>query len=209
MAGVKKDFFGILLLIIFISGLLKAYILPEIAMLIGREFIWIPDWVSALPSGHFIVIFQGIIPFVGVLDFFIRGGRLEKRKPKIFHILFGILLVIGGFLAVFERIFIRKDPPIQVFSTLSDTLPSGLSFGLLIPFYKLEKERRLLLFLSSIAFFYLTVPVVATVKILNPTLKGLPTYESPFWLDAWFWSDMIVNVGVGVFVFVSLFKKRL
>jgi len=71
----------------------------------------------------------------------------------------------------------------------------------------LEKEKKLLLFLLPFAFFYTTVPLAAAIKILNLSLSGLPTYEAPFYLGAWFWSDMIVNLGVGLFIFWGYFKR--
>ncbi|MCD6590919.1 MAG: hypothetical protein J7K72_03015 [Candidatus Aenigmarchaeota archaeon] len=203
----RKKLFEVTLWVIFLAGLLKAYVLPEIALLVGKEFIWIPDWVSAPYSGHLIAVFMGFLPVAGVADYFFRRGHLERRKPRTLHLVFGVLLITGAFLAVCERIFVGGDSLFSVFWTLSDTPFSGLAFGLLIPFHRLEKEKRLLLFLSTFAFFYIGVPFAAAAKILNPSLSGLPSYNPPFWLDAWFWSDMIVNIGVGAFIFWALLKK--
>ena len=116
------------------------------------------------------------------------------------------MMIFSAFFAVCERIFIRCHPVSQVLWVLSDTLPSGIAFGLLIPFYKLEKEYRLLLFFIPMAFFYFGTPFAGSARILNPSLSGLLFYETQFWLDAWFWSDAIVNVGWGVFVFWALLR---
>jgi len=56
------------------------------------------------------------------------------------------------------------------------------------------------------AFFYFGAPFAGIARVLNPSLSGLPHYEKTFWLDAWFWSDAIVNVGWGAFVFWALWK---
>jgi len=177
-------------------------------LLIGREFIWIPDWVSTPGLGHVMVIFMGILPLIGIFDFYLRGNMLERRRPTLAHIVFSILIVFGAVFAVCERIFIRGDSVFNEFWKLSDTLSSGIAFGLLVPFYKIEKEKRLLLFLLPFALIYLGVPFAAAVKILNPSLSGFPTYEQRFWLDAWFWSDMTVNVGIGAFILWSLLRKQ-
>jgi hypothetical protein len=192
---------------IFLMGLLKAYVLPFLAIITKTDFIWIPDWIGS-PGGYLIAIYMGFIPFFGVLYFLLRGEKLKKRKPKLIHLIFMILMLFGAFFAPLERILIRGDSPQQVFSFLSDTLPSGLSFAFLIPFFKLEKEKRLLFFLLPFAFFYAAVPLGATIKILNPSISGLPTYEKPFWQDAWFWSDMIVNLGIGYFIFWALLREK-
>ena len=191
---------------IFIAGLLKAYTLPAIALLTGTEIISIPDWISTPGIGHVMAIFMGTLPIIGIFDFYLHGKKLEKRKPKIIHWIWLILMLFGAFFAPLERIFLRGDPFSQVLWVLSDTLPSGLAFGLLVPFYKLEKEKRLLLFLLPFAFIYIGVPFAAAVKILNPSLHGFPTYETPFYLDAWFYSDMIVNIGIGAFIFWAFLK---
>ncbi len=194
---------------IFIAGVLKAYLLPAIALVTGIGFIHIPDWISTPGIGHAMTVCMGILPLVGIIDFYSRGGRLERRKPKKIHLLFLVLMFLGALLAPLERILVRGDEVSQVLWTLSDTLPSGIAFGLLVPFYKLEKEKRLLSFLFFFALTYITVPAAATVKILNPSLSGFPTYETPFYLDAWFWSDMIVNIGVGVFLIWSILNEHL
>ena len=192
---------------IFIAGLLKAYLLPAIALITGIEFIHIPDWISTPGIGHGMTICMGILPIVGISIFYFKGGKLERREPKLIHFIYLVLMLFGAFFAPLERIFVRGDSARQVLWVLSDTLPSGLAFAFLAPFYKLEKEKRLLLFLLPFAFFYTTVPLAAAIKILNPSLSGFPTYEAPFYLDAWFWSDMIVNLGVGLFIYWSYFKK--
>jgi hypothetical protein len=131
---------------IFLMGLLKAYVLPFLALITKTDFIWIPDWIAS-PGGYLIAIYMGFIPLFGVLDFWLRNGKLEKRKPKLFHLIFMILMLFGGLFAPLERIFIRGDFPLDVFRFLSDTPSSGLAFAFLIPFFKLEKEKRLLFFL--------------------------------------------------------------
>ena len=202
-----KIIFELILWMIFLAGILKAYLLPAIALLIGIEFIWIPDWISTPGIGHGMTICMGILPIIGILCFYLRGRKLERRNPRAIHWVWLILMLFGAFFAPLERIFGRGDPASQVLWVLSDTLPSGLAFAFLIPFYRLEREKRLLLFLLPFAFFYLGVPFAATAKILNPSLSGFPHYETPFYLDAWFWSDMIVNVGIGAFVFWAVLRK--
>lgn len=192
---------------IFIAGLLKAYLLPAIALITGIEFIHIPDWISTPGIGHAMTICMGILPIVGISIFYLRGGKLERREPELIHFTYLVLMLFGAFFAPLERIFVRGDSARQVLWVLSDTLPSGLAFAFLVSFYKLENEKKLLLFLLPFAFFYITVPLAAGIKILNPSLSGFPTYEAPFYLDAWFWSDMIVNLGVGIFIYRSYFKK--
>ena len=196
---------------IFIAGILKAYILPAIALAIGVEFIDIPNWISTPVIGHIMTFCMGFLPLAGIVDFYIHGKKLERRKPGKIHIVYAVLMVFGAFLGVGERILLRGDSISRVMWVLSDTLPSGIAFGLLIPFYKIEKERRLLLFFAPMAFFYCGAPFVGISRILNPQLPlsgGYPQYEQQFWLDAWFWSDAIVNVGWGAFVFWALWRIR-
>jgi len=204
----KEKAFELILWAIFIAGMLKAYLLPAIALLIGIEFIAIPDWISTPGIGHGMTICMGILPIIGIFHFYVRGGELERRNPKTIHWLWLILMLFGAFFAPLERIFLRGDSASQVLWVLSDTLPSGLAFAFLVPFYKLEKEKKLLLFLLPFAFTYLGCPFAAAVKILNPYLQGFPTYETPFYLDAWFYSDMIVNIGIGAFIFWSFLKRK-
>ena len=185
---------------IFIAGLLKAYTLPAIALLVGVEFISIPDWISTPGIGHAMTISMGILPIIGIFDFYLHGKKLKRRNPKAIHWIWLFLMLFGAFFAPLERIFRRGDPASEVLWTLSDTLPSGLAFAFLVPFYKLEKEKRLLLFFIPFMLTYLGCPFAAAAKILNPSLSGFPTYERPFYLDAWFYSDMIVNIGIGAFV---------
>ncbi len=191
---------------IFIAGLLKAYTLPAIALLTGIEFIAIPDWISTPGIGHGMTVCMGILPIIGIFYFYLRGGKLERRKPKFIHWVWLALMLFGAFFAPLERIFRRGDPVSQVLCNLSDTLPSGLAFAFLVPLYRLEKEKRLLLFFLPFTFVYLGCPFAAAAKILNPSLQGFPTYETPFYLDAWFYSDMIVNIGIGAFIFLALLK---
>ncbi len=206
---IKEKILELILWSIFIIGLLKAYLLPALALLTGIEFIYIPGWISTPGIGHVMTIFMGILPIIGIFYFYISGKKLEKRKPKIIHFVYLILMLFGAFFAPLERIFIRGDSAAQEFWVLSDTLPSGLAFAFLVPFYKLEKEKKLLLFLLPFAFIYIGVPFAATAKILNPSLQGFPTYETPFYLDAWFWSDMIVNIGIGAFIFWCILKDKI
>jgi len=203
----REKIFELTLWAIFIVGILKAYLLPAISLLIGIKFIHIPDWISTPGIGHVMTIFMGVLPLISILNFYLHGGKLQERRPRIIHWIYLALMIFGAFFAPLERIFIRGNAMHELW-VLSDTLPSGIAFGLLIPFYKLEKEKKLLLFLLPFAFFYLGVPFAAAAKILNPTLKGLPTYETPFYLDAWFWSDMIVNIGAGFFIFWGYFRRE-
>jgi len=191
---------------IFLAGIFKAYLLPAIALLTRTEFVWIPEWISTPGIGHAMSIFMGILPTAGIFYFYLSGKKLERRKPKAVHWIYLVLMLFGAFFAPLERIFIRGDFISQVLWVLSDTPPSGLAFAFIVPFYKLEKEKRLLLFLLPFAFFYIAVPFAATAKILNPSLSGFPTYETPFYSDAWFWSDMIVNIGIGSFIFWAFFR---
>jgi len=197
----------LLLFAIFIAGILKAYLLPAIAILIGVEFIDIPDWISTPGIGHVMTICMGILPLLGIFDFYLRGNELERRKPKTVHLIFAVLMIFGAFLGIGERILIRGDSVSRTLWVLSDTLPSGIAFGLLVPLYKIEKEKRLLLFFILMAFFYFGAPFAGIARVLNPSLSGYPHYEQKFWLDAWFWSDALVNVGWGGFVFWALLKE--
>ncbi|MCD6403979.1 MAG: hypothetical protein J7L59_02240, partial [Nanoarchaeota archaeon] len=54
--------------------------------------------------------------------------------------------------------------------------------------------------------FYCGAPFAGIARVFNPSLSGLPSYEGAFWLDAWFWSDAIVNVGWGGFVCWALYE---
>ncbi len=193
---------------IFIAGILKAYLLPAISLMMDIEFIDIPDWISTPGIGHVMTVCMGVLPLAGVIDFYSRGKRLERRKFKKIHIVYAVLMIFGAFLGVGERILLRGHSLSHTLWVLSDTLPSGIAFGLLVPLYKIEKESRLLLFFLPMAFFYLGAPFAGIARVLNPSLSGLPHYEKAFWLDAWFWSDAIVNVGWGAFVFWALWKLR-
>ena len=209
MRRIKEKILELILWSIFIAGLLKAYTLPAIALLTRIEFISIPDWISTPGIGHGMTIFMGILPIIGIFNFYFHGKKLERRNPKIIHWVWLFLMLFGALFAPLERIFRRGDPVSQVLWVLSDTLPSGLAFAFLVPFYKLEKEKKLLVFLLPFAFTYLGCPFAAAAKILNPSLQGFPTYETPFYLDAWFYSDMIVNIGIGTFIFWSFLKKKI
>ena len=203
----------LILILIFVAGILKAYLLPAIALLSGIEFIWIPGWISTPVIGQIMTISMGVLPLIGIVNFYLHEGKLEKREPRLVHWIYLTLMLFGAFFAVGERIFIRIDSLFQVLWVLSDTLPSGVAFGLLIPFYKVEKERRLLLFFLPLAFFYVGAPFAGIAGILIPQffgsfVAGLPQYQTPFWLDAWFWSDAIVNIGCGAFVFWALLKNK-
>jgi len=197
----------VLLFSVFVAGILKAYLLPAVALITDTDFIHVPDWISTPGIGHVMTICMGILPLIGIIDFYLRGGKLERRKRiKRIHWVYGALMVLGAFLGVGERVLLRGDPISHSLWVLSDTLPSGIAFGLLVPLYEVEKERRLLLFFAPMAFFYCGAPFAGIARVFNPSLSGLPSYEGAFWLDAWFWSDAIVNVGWGGFVCWALYE---
>ena len=66
---------------ILIAGLLKAYLLPAIALITGIEFIHIPDWISTPGIGHGMTICMGILPMVGISIFYFKGENSKGENP--------------------------------------------------------------------------------------------------------------------------------
>ncbi len=166
-------------------GVAYSFLFPYIARALDVSFPTSPLIDS--PLFIFPVVLCGVIPIIGIVLFLIRGKVFTKREKINLPAILGLLMLFSIFILIVDKLLLHQE----IF--ISDSLFWGISFGLALFLFKIEKEFGFLIFFLPATYLWVFYP-----------LGGIPLGITDFWFTSWFWSDQIVNFGFGIFTIITL-----
>jgi hypothetical protein len=209
----KRQLPALCLMLLFIIGSLKSFVLPLIRLLWPSTlgFIRIQPWVGL--DSRLAVPFatSGILPLIGIGIFVFKGKQLEKREGFSWHVVLGSLLAICGLLT--PAYYICQNPSFAAFATelfnMSELPFWGLALGLSLALYKLEKASLLLGFFLPMALLWVIYPVTFALEHLKGLASaGFYAYGQRFWTDVNFYSEQAFRLAFGWFVLWSSIRLK-
>ncbi len=170
--------------------------------------------------------------FAGWMLFLAQGGKLRRREQWSWWVPAGVIIVLmGAVTPLVYNVFFRNPEPhylqhlIDELRYMSETVPYSLGFGMALIFYRVEDERRLMLFHLPVALFWAmnaqTVSLLHQMGVIYLPTEAIPPYRPgmtivmttfgmPYWIypycfgDVWWWADAGIGYLLPLLVLSSL-----
>ena len=199
----------LVLLLVFIAGALKSFILPVANLIVPGllPFIRVPPWVGLDFRLIVPITLFGVVPMMGATYFLLKRQAFRAREGRNWAAWLGLVFAAVTMAAFAVDGLFKALTPWEALYFVSETPFYGVSLGLLMYFYEMEEEKLFLAFLLPMGVIWLLYPLGIMAAMAGVVTPGLPAYEACFWLDPWFWGDQIFNVGWGVYVTWAFLRR--